>query len=100
VPTVRCLASADEVVGKVVKGSAIVSENVASDKAPLDRHFLDAHDVEGEEVALTIELFPERVRWFGVEVAPSPHAVLEFVEVLLRPVELVPAPFVEGTHDV
>jgi hypothetical protein len=39
--------------------------------------------VERKEVALTIELFPERVRWFDVEVGPSPHASLESVEVFL-----------------
>ena len=90
----------DEVVGQVVEGGAEVGKNVASDKAPLDGQFLDAHDMPGKEITLAVELFPERVRWFGVEVQPSPDVMLEFVEVFLSPVELVPASFVEGTHGV
>jgi hypothetical protein len=90
----------DEIMRQVVKSGAEVGENVASDKVPLDGQRLDALDVERKEIALTIELFPERVRWFGVEVHPSPDVMLEFVEVFLSPVELVPATFVEGTHGV
>lgn len=84
---------ADEVLGQVVEGGAKVGEGVPGDETPQDRHFLDALHVEGETVELSIELFLEPERWFEVEVGPSPDAVIEFVEVMLRPIELVPATF-------
>lgn len=52
--------------------------------------------MEREEITLAIELFPERVRWFGVEVGPGPDAAIEFVEVMLCPVELGPASLRRG----
>jgi len=79
----RFVPRADKIMSEVVEGGAEVSENVASDKAPLDGQRLYALDVERKEAALAIELFPERVRWFDVEVGPSPHASLESVEVFL-----------------
>lgn len=96
----RFAPRADEVVGEVVERGPEVGEGVASDKAPLDGQRLDALDMERKEVTLAIELFPERVRWFSVEVFPSPDAVIEFVEVILCPFELAPAPLVEATHGV
>ena len=68
----RFVPRADKIMSEVVEGAAEVGENVASDKAPLDGQRLYALDVERKEAALTIELFPERERWFDAEVGPSP----------------------------
>src|SRR4028118_1896688 len=88
----------DEVLGHVVEGGAEVGEDIPGDEAPKDRHFLDALNVECKTVELGVELFSEPERWFGVEIDPSPDTVIEFVEVMLCPVELVPTAFVEPTH--
>jgi hypothetical protein len=89
-----------EVMGQVVQGGTEVREGVPDDEAPSSGHLRNAGDGVREAVQVTLELFPEPVRWFSVTCGPSKHVCLEFVRVFLRPVELMPTTVIQSVHEL
>jgi hypothetical protein len=95
----RLGASADKVVGQVVEGGTEVGEGVADDEIPFGWKGSNAVNGEPEMIRRCMELFANPINWFGLAVAPRPYVSLEFVHVFLCPIKLVPATFVENTHN-